>query len=68
MKSVNARVTSGLQVGSKLKCVDNSGATEVEIIAVKGGIRKVYKLEEELKVAKGVKHAALSKSTLAKDI
>ncbi|MCJ7471671.1 MAG: nickel-responsive transcriptional regulator NikR, partial [Actinobacteria bacterium] len=40
----------------------------LEIIAVKGGIRKVYKLEEELKVAKGVKHAALSKSTLARDI
>jgi len=40
----------------------------LEIIVVKGGIRKVYKLEEELKVAKGVKHAALSKSTLAKDI
>jgi large subunit ribosomal protein L14 len=44
MKSVNARVTSGLQVGSKLKCVDNSGATEVEIIAVKGykGVRRRY--------------------------
>ncbi len=40
----------------------------LEIIVVKGGIRKVYKLEGELKVAKGVKHAALSKSTLAKDI
>lgn len=40
----------------------------LEIIAVKGGIRKVYKLEEELRVVKGVKHAALSKSTLARDI
>lgn len=40
----------------------------LEIIVVKGGIRKVYRLEEELKVAKGVKHAALSRSTLARDI
>ena len=40
----------------------------LEIIVVKGGIRKVYRLEEELKVTKGVKHAALSKSTLARDI
>jgi len=36
VKSINAKVTSGLQVGSKIKCVDNSGATQVEIIAVKG--------------------------------
>jgi large subunit ribosomal protein L14 len=42
MKSINANVTSGLQVGSRLRCIDNSGATQVEIIAVKGykGVRR----------------------------
>jgi large subunit ribosomal protein L14 len=42
MKSINARITGGLQVGSKVACVDNSGATEVQIIAVKGfkGVRR----------------------------
>lgn len=36
MKSISAKVTSGLQVGSKVRCVDNSGASEVQIIAVRG--------------------------------
>ncbi len=40
----------------------------LEIIAVKGGIRKVYDLEARLKVAKGVKHIAVARSTLAKHI
>lgn len=40
----------------------------LEIIAVKGGIKKVYDLEAKLKVAKGVKHASVAKSTLAKHI
>jgi len=40
----------------------------LEIIAVKGGIKKVYDLEARLKVAKGVKHAAVARSTLAKHI
>ena len=40
----------------------------LEIIAVKGKIKKVYDLESRLKVAKGVKHAAVARSTLAKTI
>ena len=35
MKAVSARVTKGLQVGSFVKCVDNSGATQLKIISVK---------------------------------
>ena len=40
----------------------------LEIIAVKGRIKKVYDLEARLKVAKGVKHTAVARSTLAKHI
>ena len=40
----------------------------LEIIAVKGRINKVYDLEARLKVAKGVKHASVAKSTLARKI
>lgn len=36
MKSISARVTKGLQAGSFLECVDNSGATLLQVIAVKG--------------------------------
>lgn len=36
MKSITASVTRGMQTGSRLRCADNSGATELEIIAVKG--------------------------------
>lgn len=36
MKSISATVSRGLQVGSRIKCVDNSGAKEVELISVKG--------------------------------
>ena len=36
MKPISARVTRGLQTGSRIKCVDNSGATELELISVKG--------------------------------
>ncbi len=36
MKPITAKVGKALQVGTKLKCVDNSGAKEVQIIAVKG--------------------------------
>jgi large subunit ribosomal protein L14 len=32
---MSARVAKGLQAGSYVKCIDNSGATEVQIIAVK---------------------------------
>ena len=40
----------------------------LEIIAVKGKIKKVYDLEARLKVSKGVKHAATARSTLAKEM
>ena len=36
MKTVTASVTKGLATGSRVRCADNSGATELEIIAVKG--------------------------------
>ena len=38
MKPISAKISRGLQVGSYAKCVDNSGATSVQIISV-----KVYK-------------------------
>jgi large subunit ribosomal protein L14 len=36
MKPVSARVTRGLQVGSLIKCADNTGARTLNIISVKG--------------------------------
>ncbi|HLD57364.1 MAG TPA: 50S ribosomal protein L14 [archaeon] len=36
MKQIAASVTKGLQVGSKLRCADNSGVKELEIISVFG--------------------------------
>jgi large subunit ribosomal protein L14 len=36
MKGLGARVTKGLQVGSRMICNDNSGAKVVQIIGVKG--------------------------------
>jgi len=42
--------------------------TCLEIIAVKGKIAEVFGLEAKLKVAKGVKHASLAKSTLGKEM
>jgi large subunit ribosomal protein L14 len=36
MKPITSRISKALQVGSRLRCIDNSGATLVEIIAVKG--------------------------------
>ncbi len=35
MKPISAKITKGLQVGSFIKCADNSGATKLQIIAVK---------------------------------
>jgi large subunit ribosomal protein L14 len=35
MKSISAKVSNGCQVGTYLKCVDNSGAKELQVIAVK---------------------------------
>ena len=40
----------------------------LEIIIVKERINKVYDLEARLKVAKGVKHAAVTRSALARKI
>ncbi len=42
MKAISTRVSKGIQVGSRLKCVDNTGAKELEVIAVKNyrGTRK----------------------------
>lgn len=36
IKSITAKLTRGLETGSRMRCADNSGATEVQIIAVKG--------------------------------
>jgi len=36
VKSISARVTKGLQVGSVIRCADNSGANTLQIISVKG--------------------------------
>jgi len=36
MKPISARITKGLQVGSFIKCVDNTGANTLQIISVKG--------------------------------
>jgi len=36
MKPVSAKITKTLQAGSYLNCVDNTGATILQIIAVKG--------------------------------
>lgn len=36
MKAISSTITKGLQIGSFVKCVDNSGATELQIISVKG--------------------------------
>ncbi len=42
--------------------------TCLEVIVVKGMITDLFKLENKLKVIKGVKHTMLAKSTLGRDI
>ncbi len=44
MKSIKAKVPKALPTGARLVCADNTGAREVEIIAVKGyrGVRRRY--------------------------
>ncbi|MBM3228658.1 50S ribosomal protein L14, partial [Candidatus Pacearchaeota archaeon] len=37
MKAISARVTRGLNLGSKLVAADNSGAKIVRLVSVKGG-------------------------------
>lgn len=36
MKAISTRITKGVQVGSSLKCIDNTGAKVLRIIAIKG--------------------------------
>ena len=42
MKAITSSVSKSLPIGARLKCVDNTGAREVEIISVKGfkGVRR----------------------------
>lgn len=42
MKALTSKVSKSLPIGARLKCVDNTGAREVEIISVKGfkGVRR----------------------------
>jgi len=44
MKSIRAKIPKALPTGARLVCADNTGAREVEIIAVKGyrGVRRRY--------------------------
>ena len=34
MKAISTHPTKGIQVGSRLRCVDNSGAKELEVISI----------------------------------
>ena len=36
MKTVGAKITKAIQLGTKLNCADNSGAKELELVAVRG--------------------------------
>lgn len=36
MKAISTRIPKGINVGARVKCVDNTGAKELEVIAVKG--------------------------------
>ena len=42
MKAITSNVSKSLPIGDRLKCIDNTGAREVEIISVKGfkGVRR----------------------------
>ena len=42
MKAITSNITKALPIGARLQCIDNTGAREVEIIAVKGysGVRR----------------------------
>ncbi len=43
-KALSARVSRSLPVGARVKCADNTGAKEIEIVAVRGygGVRRRY--------------------------
>jgi large subunit ribosomal protein L14 len=36
MKAITANITKALEIGSRIKCIDNSGADIIEIISIKG--------------------------------
>ena len=36
MRAIAANITKGIQIGTVLRCDDNSGAKEIEVIGVKG--------------------------------
>ncbi len=42
MRGVSASITKAIQLGTRLKCIDNSGVKELEVIAVRGykGVRR----------------------------
>ena len=42
MKAITSNVSKSLPIGARLKCIDNTGAREVEIISAKGfkGVRR----------------------------
>ncbi len=44
MKGIGSKVTKAINVGTYLKCADNTGAKVLQVIAVKGykGVRKRY--------------------------
>ena len=44
MKAISTRTTKGIQTGTVLKCIDNTGAKVLEVIAVKGfkGVRGTH--------------------------
>jgi len=49
MKGIAATVTGGLQIGSELKCIDNSGAKILQVISVRG-----YKGKRRTRASAGV--------------
>lgn len=36
LKAISTRITRGIKVGTRLNCVDNTGAKELQVISVKG--------------------------------
>ncbi len=42
MRAITSKITRALPIGARLKCIDNTGAREVEIVSVKGykGVRR----------------------------
>ncbi len=36
VKSISSKATKGVRIGTRLKCIDNTGAKELEVISVRG--------------------------------